>query len=334
MLKIITLYCLCLIILVSMVSCNDKKIKIGLLFSLINERTKIQIDCITAKVTELKGEVMVASAELDDQRQIKQAKDMIAKNVKVLVVSPANLYTAAAIVREAHKHKVLVIAFDRLIRNCDLDYYVSFDYEKIGDIIAKYAIDHKPQGTYIMINGDKTDQNARGINKGELRVLEPLIALGKIKVVYSTFVEDWSDANAKSKINKFIDLSCEDTPDAILSSSDLMSSGILDALNEHNLLGKVLLTGMDAKLKNCKNIIKGYQTMTVYKPIIKLAYKTAELAMALASNNKINETTTTMWNGEKNVTSILFAPVMVDKNNIKTTLIADGIYNEEALYEK
>jgi len=334
MLRFILFNCLWLAILTGIISCNEKKVKIGLLFPLINERTQIQINCFTSKINELKGETIISSAELDDQRQIEQAKEMLAKNVDVLVVSSVNLYTAAAIVREAHKHSVPVIAFDRLIRNCNLDYYISFDYEKVGTFIAQYAVNLKPQGNYIMINGDITDHNARGINKGELRVLGPFITSGKIKIIYTTFIEDWSEMQAKFEMTKYLDLSSGDVPDAILSSSDQMSAGIMDVLDEYHLLGKVLLTGMDAKLKNCKSIIKGYQSMTVYKPFKKLAFESAELAMTIASNKKIEKMTTTMWNGEKNVISVLFEPVLVDNTNIKTTVIADGIYHEKDIYEK
>ena len=46
-----------------------------------------------------------------------------------------------------------VISYDRLIRNSDVDLYVSHQVVKIGEMQAKYALDNKPKGNYILIGG-------------------------------------------------------------------------------------------------------------------------------------------------------------------------------------
>jgi D-xylose transport system substrate-binding protein len=311
---------------------NQNKIKIGFLQpQLQTDRYVKEQNYFIQKIGELGGEALTASAEEDDHLQIQQAQELINKDVKVLVVNSVNLNTAAAIVRAAHDKGVKVIAYDRLIKNCDLDYFITFDSKKVGKLMAEYITKIKPQGKYILLGGDKADQNAVLVKTGQLDVLKPFLNTGGIQVVSDIYVEAWSGDNARQEIKKFIDLSGI-TPDAILSSNDAMALGVIDLLMEYKLQGKVLITGQDALLASCLNIIQGNQTMTVYKSVKTLANKAAELAMKLANNEKISDTESNVSNGIKEVPSILLDPVVVDKNNMKTTVIADGFHEEKEIF--
>lgn len=283
------------------------------------------------KVNSLGGEVFTTSADNDGQVQINQAQELIDKGVKVLVVNAVNMNTAASIVRYAHEHNVKVIAYDRIIKNSDVDYFISFDNVKVGELMAEYIIKLKPTGNYVLIGGDKRDLNAVLVKEGQMKVLNDAISKGNISVIYNVFVEDWSSVNAYQEMKKVLDLSML-TPDAVLSSYDGMSDGCVEALKENGLEGKVLVTGQDAELKACKNIITGFQTMTVYKPLKVMAEKSAELAFDIVSGKKIEKPAAVMNNGYKDVPAILLNPIVVDKNNIKTTVIADGFYTEDEIF--
>jgi len=286
----------------------------------------------TNKIQELGGEAVVKSAEYDDKVQIQQAKDLIDDGVQVLVVNSVNQNTAAAIVRYAHGNKVKVIAYDRMISNCDLDYYLSFDNLKVGKLMADYTLKLKPEGNYLIIGGDKADQNAIYVKSGQLQQLEPYIKSGKIKITYNIFVEDWSGDNAGKYMESYMNLGGV-MPDVILSSYDGMSTGIVKVLVDNDIAaGSILLTGQDAELDACKNILNGYQTMTIYKPLKPLAEKAAELCKKIVDNEKITEATASQPNGMIDVPAILLEPVVVDKDNLKTTLVADGHLKETELY--
>ena len=315
-------------------SCHfNQKVKIGfLLSSLQDDRYKKEKALFIDHLREQGGEPIVYSAELDDKLQITQAEQCIAQGAKVLVVNSVNLNTAAAIVRTAHENGVKVIAYDRMIFNCDLDYYVSFSGEKIGQLMASYATKVKQDGNYILLGGDKADLNASLVKNGQLSVLNPLINSGKIKIVLNVFVEDWSAVNAYKQIKRYIDLTGEN-PDAILASNDGMASGAIDALKEYNLAGSVIVTGQDAQLQSCRDIVQGYQTMTIYKSSKSLVFKAIELAIKISKNDKITDANSTINNGFKEVPSILLEPVSVDKNNIKSTVVADGYLKEDEIYK-
>lgn len=321
-------------ILVSVGCQNGKNVKIGILLPhLQNDRNKKEKVFLTERVQSLGGEALFASAEYDDKVQISQAKEFIAQGAKVLIINPVNYTSAAEIVRNAHDNGVKVIAYDRIIRNCNLDYYVSFDNEKVGYLMADYVTKLKPEGKYIIIGGDKTDQNAVWVNKGQMEVLQPLIENGKIKVLYSAFCESWAADNAKHEVEHVLRLNPEIVPDVIVSSSDGLAGGVLDALKENNLIGKVLVTGQDGTLKACQNILNGTQTMTVYKPIKKLSYNAVDLAIKLARKEKTEIAFSEVDNGFTKVRTIFYEPILVHKDNIMKTVVADGFHSEKDIFQ-
>jgi D-xylose transport system substrate-binding protein len=313
---------------------KEQQVKIGYLFpNMVSGRYQKEKIYFSEKIKELGGEALITSADYNDQTQIRQAKELIDQGAKVLVVNPLNLNTAAAIIRFAHESNVPVIAYDRLIRNCDLDYFITFDNEKVGKLMADYVIKSRPQGKYILLGGDKADQNAVWVKKGQQDALKSYLNSGGIKIVYDIYVEDWSGDNARNEIKRYLDLS-GDIPDVILSSYDGMSTGVIDLLREYGIQpGQILITGQDAELPACRNMVQDYQTMTIYKSVRNLAFKAAEISIKLTKNEKVTEVNTTIFNGEKEVPTIFLDPVLVDKNNLKTTIVADGFHTESEIYQ-
>lgn len=317
-------------ILLLLFSCkNSNKLIVGYLVpNMVDERYLKEQEFFKSKISSLGGETLTASADYNDQTQIQQAREMIEQGARVLVINSVNMNTAAAIVRDAHEKGVKVVAYDRLIKNCDLDYYISFDNYMVGKLMAESIVKIKPDGNFILIGGDKADQNAVLVKKGQMDVLKNYE--GKIKICYNIYVEDWANDNAYQELKRFLNLSGI-IPDAILSSNDGMTSGCIAALKERDLAGKVLITGQDAELVACKNIINDLQTSTIYKPLKKLAEKAAETAYKMAAGEDV-EKTTTADNGQISVPSFLLDPIVVDKNNIRNTVIADGFYTEAQIF--
>ncbi len=325
-------YILCLVVLVA-VSCNNSnKVKVGYLIP--NEKSERYLkerEYFKQKIASMGGEALVASADYDDQKQIEQAHEMITQGAKVLVVNAVNMNTAAKIVRDAHENNVQVIAYDRLIQNSDLDYYVSFDNVKVGKLMAEYVTKIRPEGNYVLIGGDKADRNAVLVKQGQMEVLSGLVKAGKIKIDYNVYVEDWSGENAYQEMKRYLNLSNQN-PVAVVSSYDGMTTGCIKALEEANLAGIVAITGQDAELEACRNIINDRQSMTVYKPLKLLAEKSAEIAYKMSIGEKIDISANTVNNGQKDVPAILLEPLIVDKNNMKSVIVSDGFYSENQLF--
>jgi len=311
-------------------SCQKNKVKIGfLLDDFSSERWYKDRDLFIQKAQELGGVVMVDSAMRDIKKQYEQAKGMLDKGADVLVVIPANSEKASAIVSLAHNYEVPVLSYDRLIQNCDLDYYISFENVEVGELMAEYLSKRDPVGNYVIIGGPPTDNNSKFIKLGQMSVLQPLIEKGDIKVIYDSFVSEWNTEEGYQQMKNALEVTQDIS--AVLCANDALAQGAIRALKEANLAGNVLVSGQDAELEAIQNILAGFQTMTVYKPIEAIAFTAAGTAIKLARGEPITRENQTIWNGEIMVPAILLPSMVVNKDNIDMTVISDGYLKEHNL---
>ena len=125
---------------------NKGKIRIGFsMDSLQLERWQRDRDLFTKRAKELGAEVLVQSADGNDAVQVRQAENLLTQGVDVLVVVPHNGEIAGSIVESAKRQKVPVLSYDRIIRSSDVDFYVSFDNVKVGELQAKYLLERAPK---------------------------------------------------------------------------------------------------------------------------------------------------------------------------------------------
>ena len=118
-----------------------------------------------------------------------------------------------------------------------------------------------------------------------------------------------------------------------------MASGAVRALEAQGMadVDKVFVAGSDADLINMKYIAQGKQAVDIFKKIKPLAYKSAEVAVALAKNpdkpiSEIIEVNRHVDTGIKEVPTVVTPVVIVNKDNIMDTVVADGFHSEEAIF--
>ena len=295
------------------------------------ERWQKDRDIFVKKAENLGAKVFVQSANGDASAQISQIENMINRNVDVLVIIPFNGEVLGNVIAESKKEGIKVLAYDRLINNADIDFYVSFDNEKVGELQAKSVVEAKPEGNYFLMGGSPVDNNAKLFRKGQMKVLQPLIDSGKIKVVGDQWVDSWLAEKALQIMENALTAN-KNNIDAVVASNDATAGGAIQALSAQGLSGKVAISGQDADLAAIKRIVDGTQTMTVYKPITKLADKAAEIAVTLGKNEKTTSNAE-LNNGLKNVPSYLLDPIAVNKDNIDDTIIKDGFHTKDAIYK-
>ena len=309
-----------------------KDLKIGMsIDDLRLERRQKDSSIFVKKAEALGAKVYIQSANGDDSAQISQIENMINKNIDVLVIIPHNGEVLSNVIAEAKKEGIKVLAYDRLINNADLDFYVSFDNEKVGELQAQSIIEKKPEGNYFLMGGSPVDNNAKLFRKGQMKVLQPLIDSGKIKVVGDQWVDSWLPEKALQIMENALTAN-KNNIDAVVASNDATAGGAIQALSAQGLSGTVAISGQDADLAAIKRIVEGTQTMTVYKPITLLADKAAEISVSLAKEEKI-QPNAELNNGLKNVPSYLLEPIVVDKNNIEATIIKDGFHSKDSIYK-
>jgi D-xylose transport system substrate-binding protein len=309
-------------------------ITIGLSLDTLKEaRWQKDRDMFVRRAGELGAQVRVLAANSDDTVQIGDVEKLITSGVDVLVIVPHDGRAMAKAVALAHVAGIPVIAYDRIVRDADLDLYVSFDNERVGELQARYLVDHLPtpgKGRIVRVYGAKTDNNAAQFKRGQDKVLEPYVARGDIVVVHEDWAEEWKPENAKRIVNAAI-TAAGPRIDAVLASNDGTAGGAIQALAEEGLAGKVLVTGQDADNVALQRIAAGTQAMTIYKPLATLTRGAAELAVRMAERRVVVARETTD-NGHGAVPSVLFDVVTVTRDNLVETVIRDGQATYDEVY--
>jgi len=292
------------------------------------ERWSRDRDYFVAAATKLGAKVSVQSADASEERQVSQIENLISRGVDVIVIVPFNSKALTNVVAEAHKAGIKVVSYDRLILDADVDAYVSFDNEKVGELQAQGVYNVQPKGNYFLLGGAPTDNNAKMLREGQMKILKPAIDRGDIKIVGQQWVPEWSASNAL-RITEDALTANNNKIDAIVASNDGTAGGAIQALAAQKLAGKVPVSGQDADLAAVKRIIAGTQTMTVYKPLKLIAGEAAQLAVDLAKGipPKFNAK---YDNGKKQVDTVLLQPILLTKSNVDI-VVKDGFYTQSQL---
>lgn len=279
------------------------------------------------------AQVRVENALNDASKQQAEAEAALANGAKVLVVTAIDQKGAAVIVNAAHKQGVPVIAYDRLIRNAPVDYYVSVDGVRIGELQGSWLIDNtKPGARIAVINGSPIDDNAHLFAKGYMSKLDPMFKKGTRKKVADVWTPLWDPSKAQTAMEQIL-TKTNNGVDAVLSANDGMAGGIIAALQAQQLAGKVPVTGLDGTLNSLQLILQGKQSMTVWRSLKDQAGKAAEIAAALLKNEKPPADLfngATMNNDKVNVPWAKVKPMVITEANMDLE-IEDGAVTKAAL---
>jgi D-xylose transport system substrate-binding protein len=313
-------------------SADAKNPKIG--FSIDDlrlERWARDRDYFVAAATQLGAKVFVQSADGNEQKQISQVENLIARGVDAIVIVPYNATVLGNAIKEAKKAGIKVISYDRLILNADLDAYISFDNKAVGEMQARALVERVPKGNYYLLGGAPTDNNAKILREGQMAVLQPLVDKGAIKIVGKQWVKDWSASEAMSIVENALTAN-NNKIDAIVASNDGTAGGAIQALGAQKLAGKVAVSGQDADLAAVRRVVGGTQAMTVYKPLKAIASEAAKLSVQLVRKEK-PAFNSQYDNGFKKVDSLLLKPTALTKDNVDL-LVKDGFYTSAQLAGK
>jgi D-xylose transport system substrate-binding protein len=315
----------------SVAQADAKNPKIG--FSIDDlrlERWARDRDFFTAAAEKLGAKVYVQSADASEQRQISQIENLISRGVDAIVIVPFNATVLTNAVREAKKAGIKVLSYDRLILNADIDGYISFDNEKVGEMQAAGVVKLRPKGNYYLLGGSPTDNNAKMLREGQMKILKPLIDKGDIKVVGQQWVRDWNPTEALSIVENALTAN-RNKIDAIVASNDGTAGGAIQALAAQKLAGKVPVSGQDADLAAVKRVVAGTQAMTVYKPLKLIASQAAKLAVDMVRNARPGFNSS-YDNGFKKVNTLLLKPTALTRSNVDI-LVQDGFYSKAQIGE-
>ena len=257
---------------------DDTPVQIGLVFdSFVIERWQKDRDVFVSTAKEYGAEVNVQNANGDIDTQISQIRYLIKKKVDVLVVVCIDSDGMADVIAEAEDAGIRVIAYDRMIKNANVDLYISFDNEKVGTLMGQALVQAGlPNKKVLMLSGPTADNNVSQVEKGFQAVMDE----NDIEIVGS------------------------------MCGNDGIATSTVRALAEKRLASKIRIVGQDAELEACQRIVEGTQVMTVYKPVEKQAQAAAVYACQLARGEDI-QTDRKAYDGTYDVPAVVLEPIAV-----------------------
>ena len=188
--------------------------------------------------------------------------------------------------------------------------------------------------------GSPDDNNAGLFFKGAYDVLAPYIDEGKlvIKSGQTEFEQvatpAWKSETAQARMDNILTAFYSDGTklDVALCSNDSTALGVTNSLISFGLSAEEMpiITGQDCDIPNTKNMIKGLQSMSVFKDTRTLAEQTVKMVGDLLEGN-VPETNATYDNGVMEVPSFNCTPVFADVNNYEALLLDSGYYTADQL---
>jgi D-xylose transport system substrate-binding protein len=309
------------------------RIKIGVAMGDLRlERWQRDVAYMKAAAEKAGVELNVLSADGDENQQLNQIETMLTNGIDILLIMPVSSKTMSGAVDACHADGVKVIAYDRLVENADLDYYVTFDQVGVGIMQANALLEASPGGNWFIMTGDKDDSNGQLFEKGQFIVIQPLIDAGKIKIVGHQYAKGWQAETAMPLMEDGLTAN-DNKIDAVLCGNDSMAQGVIEALKAQGLDGKVPVTGQDADLAACQRIAEGTQYMTVYKPLDKLGSAAVDFATRVAKGEDVSRfCNLTNNNGKVDVPTYALDLVLCKKDTLISTIIADGFHSYDEVY--
>ncbi|MBA9087886.1 putative multiple sugar transport system substrate-binding protein [Fontibacillus solani] len=339
--------------LVSACNGGSSKVDVGIVLPTKDEPRWVQDEQRfrdALKETKYSTEILFSQGSSAKEKENVDA--LVAKGIKVLIICPQDGDAAAAAVEAAKKAGVKVISYDRLITNTDaIDYYVTFDSVAVGKAQAQYLVDNaKGNGQPLYLYaGAASDNNAFLFFQGAWSVLQPKIAEGAFKIansseavalqnsaelsrdqlskIISQVTTNWDASEAKNKAQTHLTAASADQKGdvAILAPNDGTARSIADVFASDSAVSSFKVTGQDAEKASIQYIIDGKQSMTVFKDVRNLVKDSIAMAVSIL-DGKSPETTGSYNNGKIDVQAKQTDVIVVNKENVKSSLIDSGYY--------
>lgn len=282
-------------------------------------------ETMIAEAARLGVDLRVAVADADMAQQASQVENLLAQGIQVLILAPHDASAAATLAESAAADGVPVISYDRLILSDQVDVYLSFDNERVGELQGRYITEQVPAGNYIVMSGAPTDNNAALFKRGAMKYIQPLADAGDINIITERAVDNWLPENALNIVENALTAS-NNQVDAILAPNDGTAGGAIQALAAQGMAGQVPITGQDAELSAVQRIVEGTQSMTIFKDTRDLGTQAIQAAITLAQGQSVQTNATV-----EGVPSLLLTPHIITRDNINL-LIDSGYLTREQIY--
>jgi len=339
--------------LLSVLEAEAQNMKIGFILKTMQEaRYQTDKSLFMAKAEALGAEVLFDSSSNNELTQLRQVEKMLDEGIQVLVLQPVNTGTAGNLVRLAHEKGIKVIGYDSMLQKGPLDLMVMQDSWSVGrlqgEAMVKWFKEKRGsvEGKVALIMGQPADANAAAMSQGVLETIEKNSGLELIaQRSHIAWSPDLSRETTENLLIKY-----DNQIDAFVCNNSGLAFGVIAALELEGLADaeKVFVAGSDADLRNIQYVVQGKQVVEIWKKIKPLAYKAAEIAVEIVKNPDKSlpdiakeavegvevQKFEMINNGYMDVPTIITPVILVTKDNVDDTVIAEKFFTKEQVYGK
>jgi D-xylose transport system substrate-binding protein len=266
-------------------------------------------------------------AKSSAETQATNVENLISQSkAKVLIILAQDGTAIKASVAKATAAGIPVIAYDRLIEDAAV-FYATFDNVEVGRMQAREVFKAVPKGNYAFIMGNKADANADFLRGGQNEIIKAAVDSGDIKNVGESYTNDWKPELAKTEMEQILTKNANKV-DAVLSENDGMAGGVIAALHDQGLDGKVAVSGQDGDKAALNRVALGTQVVDVWKDSRQLGKTAGDAAVAMCGGTKVDKISGAALfktPGGNSINSILLKPDPITKANLKDVLDATWI---------
>ena len=266
---------------------DGKKKTIGVLMADFSDQFQVYVmDGMKEAASKLQNiDVVYMDAKYDPQKQMSQAENLIAQKVDAIVLFVVDREAGKSMIEEINKAGIPIIAVNRKLPDESKGVaYVGSDDINAGEIQAEQMAK--------LLNG-----------KGNIAVLdgtyghEPQIRRGQgyenilkkypdMKIVVKN-TGDWYRDKAMKLVENWIQSKIK--IDGILANNDEMALGAIKALEDAGLLGKVVVSGIDATPEALEYVKAGKENYTVFQDAKGQGRKSIEVAAKVVNGEKVDK---------------------------------------------
>ena len=244
---------------------NKEKFTIGISFANENAaRWPFDERYMVETIEEAGGEALVQWANYDQTKQENQIDNLITQGIDALILIAVSSNMSPT-VEKVKEHGIPVVCYDNYVIDAPLDAYLDRDNIEAGRIQMRATIDAiGGEGKIAIIHGEPTSSVVLGMKDGYDEVLADNPDVNVI-------MEQYCEAYNAEKALKYAENALTahgDELKAIVCTADVLTLGVLNAVESAGLAGKVFLTGMDCEVAAMQAVYRGDIGIDIWTKLI------------------------------------------------------------------
>lgn len=307
-----------------------EELKVGVSFKTLQEERWVAELNVIQEVCEENGvECIYQVSENDAQKQVGQIENLVEQGIDILIFNSNEKEAVSNAAKAAHDAGVLVCYYEKPNGEVYCDICGGNDEYEIGTLITKAAADAGVSGKAAFIYGDPA--GGTGVYNFHDGMHDSLKECD-LEIVGEQWTTNWDPSTAMGYAENWISQYGEDLS-AIFCMNDGMAGGVVQALDNAGLAGKVIVTGQDCDLLAVQRVLAGTQISTILKSGKEYPRLLTETCIAYRLGEMTDDDFPATSPDSEGIEKpfMVYPGTIITKDNVDDVIEA-GVYTHEEVY--